>query len=54
MEGFIIAVIVALAAFFTVRRFFNLYRKQDAPCCGGCSCDSKKSCAQDVSFLNKN
>jgi hypothetical protein len=54
MENLIIAVIVALALFFTIRRFVNQYKKKESSCCGGCSCDAQKGCAQDTPFTGKN
>lgn len=48
MQTAIVIIIVAVAAFFMIRRFYNSVKKQSASNCGcgcsGCSPDQKQDC----------
>lgn len=50
MQTAIVVVIVALAALFLVRRFYNSVQKKNASTCGcgcdGCSPNQKQNCAE--------
>ena len=50
MQTAIVIVIVALAAFYLVRRFYNTVQQKNASTCGcgcdGCSPDQKENCTE--------
>ncbi len=52
MDTIIVGVIVAFAIIFTVLRFVKIYKGEGScECGGGCSCNAKDECDQDLKII---